>query len=168
MGRFCVDLTDRNDLRTQMRGTWSCRNWRRAMAAAFCVGMLVIVGCQQSPYELSSVRGTVTVDGKPLAGGRVMFAPISKGETSEPGKPAFGTVQSDGSYVLTTFRDNDGAVVGDHWVTIFGPKSDDPAAASLPKFSKYVVRQKLSVVAGQENQIDVQLTSQDIARFAAK
>jgi len=130
MGRFCVDSTDWNDPLTRLLSTCNRRSWRRAMAAALCIGTLVVVGCQQSPYELSSVHGTVTVDGKPLAGGRVMFAPISQGDSSEPGKPAFGTLQSDGSYVLTTFRETDGAVVGDHWVTIFGPKSDDAAARS--------------------------------------
>ena len=36
------------------------------------------------------------------------------------GKPAFGTIQADGSFVLTTERTDDGAVPGKHRVTVVG------------------------------------------------
>jgi hypothetical protein len=108
----------------------------------------------------------VVIDGQRVAGGRLMFAPASQDNT-EPGKPAFANIQPDGSFVLTTYSDGDGAVVGEHWVTIF-PPSDDSVATNLPKFRRYTVRRKQSVVAGQDNVIDIQLQSQDIARFASQ
>lgn len=135
------------------------------------LGMLVLVvcansGCQRTPYEVAPVRGTVTVDGQPLEGGRVVFAPISR-EGVHAGNVAFGDVQPDGSFTLTTYRSGDGAVVGDHWVTLF-PPDPLPAKFKLPKFLRFTVREKQSVLAGQENVIDLRLSSQEIARYAAR
>lgn len=148
---------------------------KRLQRILLAVGMVLSIahaGCEQSPYELAPVRGTVRIDGRPLAGGRVMFAPIAQGDSREAGKPAFGTIQSDGNYILTTYRDNDGAVVGEHWITIFGPQAGAKAIqhtrSTTPKFRRFVVRQKQPVVAGQNNQIDIQVTTQEIARFAAQ
>lgn len=133
-------------------------------AVAIC-----ITGCSKSPYELAHVKGKVTIDGKPVSVGKVMFAPIAQGESREVGKPAFGALQADGSFVLTTFDDGDGAVVGDHWVTIFGPEEDSAvtqvSTPGVPKFSRLSVPQKKSVAGAQENDIELALTSQDVARF---
>ena len=144
-------------------------------AAALCFALvtavvLVSAGCSKSPYDLAHVRGKVTIDGKPLSIGKVMFAPIAQGESREVGKPAFGALQSDGSFVLTTFQDGDGAVVGEHWVTIFGPDEETDMTrvsvpAGTPKFSRLSVPQKKSVAGGRENDVEVALTSHDVARF---
>ena len=37
---------------------------------------------------------------------------------ANPGKPAFGLLGEDGSYQLTTYENDDGAVVGKHWVAL--------------------------------------------------
>jgi len=149
----------------------SSRRQKTLLAVAIALG-IAHAGCGRSPYELAPARGTVTIDGEPLCGGRVMFAPIARGESRDAGKPAFGTLQPDGSYVLTTYREHDGAVVGEHWVTIFGPKAEPEtqgrSAPRAPKFHRFVVRQKQSIVAGRENQVDLQLSSRDIARFASQ
>jgi hypothetical protein len=129
-------------------------------------------GCSHSAYELAQVHGTVTLDGKPLSSAKVMFAPVEVGDNPNPGKPAFGLVQNDGSFVLTTYELNDGAVVGEHWVSIIKLQekrreatlvSHSPAAA--PKFDRLNLPQKATVVAESDNQIDFNLTSQDVARY---
>ncbi len=148
----------------------------RHRAALLAIGIALgasLVGCRPSGPELAPVRGSVTIDGRPLRSGRVMFAPIASGEIREAGKPAFGTLQPDGSYVLTTFRDQDGAVVGEHWITIFGPAKEPSAGGdedgpAMPKFHRFVVRQKQSIVGGQQNRVDIQLKAGEIARFAAQ
>jgi hypothetical protein len=43
---------------------------------------------------------------------------MAKGESHKAGKLAFGVLQSDGTFVLGTYEPEDGAVVGDHWVTV--------------------------------------------------
>src|SRR3990172_2569518 len=88
-------------------------------AIALCIAVvLAMTGCSRSPYELAPVHGRVTLDGRPLSQSKVMFAPVEVGDNPNPGKPAFGLVQDDGSFVLTTYRTNDGAIVGEHWVSI--------------------------------------------------
>jgi len=108
----------------------------------------------------------VTIDDQPLGGGRVVFAPISR-DGVHAGKVAFGDIQSDGTFTLTTYRPGDGAIVGDHWVTLF-PPPQTPATLRLPKFLRFTVREKQSVRAGQENVVSLRLSSQEIARYAAR
>jgi hypothetical protein len=77
--------------------------------ALFAMG--AILGCGSKYPETAKVRGTITIEGKPVASGRVMFVP-------DHGVPAIGEIQPDGSYQLTTFSPGDGAVLGKHRVTI--------------------------------------------------
>ncbi|MHC4877762.1 MAG: carboxypeptidase regulatory-like domain-containing protein [Planctomycetota bacterium] len=70
-------------------------------------------GCSDSQVPTWPVSGKVVLeDGTPLETGTVEFA-------SDDGiHTARGTVQSDGSFRLTTFRDGDGAVAGAHDVVV--------------------------------------------------
>jgi len=81
---------------------------------------LAAVGCGGSDPDrpkLGKVTGTVTYKGKPLTKGTVTFTPISgKGEGGD--QIASGEIQSDGTYSLTTFDTDDGAVLGQHAVTV--------------------------------------------------
>lgn len=80
---------------------------RVALALAFG---LVALGCNRGP-QLAKVRGAVSVDGKPVTTGTITFQ-------SELGRPAFGVIGPDGTYSLTTHVPDDGAIVGEHVVTI--------------------------------------------------
>jgi hypothetical protein len=55
-------------------------------------------GCRGGSME-SDVSGTVTLDGKKVGPGTVVFAPAQPG-----GKPATGSIESDGSYNIKTSR----------------------------------------------------------------
>jgi hypothetical protein len=128
-------------------------------------------GCDAPPYQLAPVHGTVTLDGQPLSGANVMFAPRARGDEVNAGKPAFGQLQPDGSYVLGTYDDEDGAVVGEHSVTIIrvggGTKVALPqqTAPNRLKFSRLPVPGTFAVAAGQDNQLDIAITSNDVARY---
>jgi hypothetical protein len=130
------------------------------------------VGCGKSPYELAPVAGAVQIDGKPFTEGKVMFAPIAVGEDRKAGRAAFGRLAADGSYSLGTYEPDDGAVVGDHWVTIIRikPESGEPTHPPAPpgqrQFTRIGVPRKVTVVAGQGNRIDIRLTRQEVNRFA--
>src|ERR1044072_3523727 len=84
-----------------------------------------LVGCKSDPYKLVSVTGTVTsCEGKPAAGGVVVFAPIDNPELTgrkggNPGREARGEVGADGKFALTTIGipARPGAVTGPHRVT---------------------------------------------------
>ena len=86
-------------------------NWPTAWLV-FLVGTVFLLGgCGPSGPEMGQVTGKVTFDGSLVTKGTVQFWPAN-------GRPSRGSIQEDGTYQLTTFESNDGALVGDHVVTI--------------------------------------------------
>lgn len=80
--------------------------------------MIVLGGCGGGSLPTYSAGGRVTFsDGKPLAGGRVEFLPAA----GRVGPTARGVVQPDGSFQLSTYRPNDGAVEGEYVAMVAPP-----------------------------------------------
>jgi hypothetical protein len=140
-------------------------NKRVVSASRLLVVLALIsgVGCGKSPYSTSPVKGVVTLNGQPLVEGKVMFTPVAQGDPSKTGKAGYGPLNSDGAFVVSTYGSEDGAIVGPHWVTVI--QTILPTAAATPetaesvKFIRYKFPQQLTVAAGQENQINIALTS---------
>lgn len=93
------------------------------------VVLLILGGCGRASYmkDVAPVTGFVTLDGQPVTEGYVTFTPqVSEGsDPLDSGKAASGTIGSDGKFVLTTYSNEDGAVVGHHKVTFFRPDPED-------------------------------------------
>ncbi len=94
------------------------------LTVAFLLALTLTVGCGPDRPETLPVSGRVTVDGKPLERGKVVFYP-------EEGRSSIGAIGTDGSYTLTTFETGDGALPGKHRVTIRSTRVTQPA--NLPK-----------------------------------
>jgi hypothetical protein len=129
--------------------------------AALGLALILSIGCNRTSLDIAPVHGKVTVDGKPLAKAKIRFAPIAKGNT-DPGKPAWGEIQTDGTYRLTTYKTGDGAVVGEHWVTILNP--DEELPAGVPDFSRLMVRNKALVATARDNEINFGLSSDEVKK----
>ena len=86
-------------------------------AMAVC---LVQAGCRNNtPLPTASVSGTVkTEDGKVISNGRIMFGPLDANSDGLSGKLARGNIDENGKFVLTTYNNGDGAVVGRHRVAL--------------------------------------------------
>jgi len=89
--------------------------WRR------CTGLLILTvaigGCGKG--DTIPLRGTVTLDGRPLANASVSFL------AQDPrGRDALGSTDADGVFRLSTFEPGDGALPGRYKVVV------QPAAAS--------------------------------------
>jgi hypothetical protein len=100
-----------------------------------CAGfvLLTFIGCGRSSGQAAAtapVKGTVTFKGKPLTKGRVVFEPDGAG------KEASGEIQPDGSFVLTTYQKDDGAVIGTHHVSIITNEKTVPAKYGSGNTSK--------------------------------
>jgi hypothetical protein len=81
-----------------------------ALLASLC-------GCgSDNGLDLAGVRGRVTLEGKPVRYGYIMFAPDGSKQTQGP--PAMSKISEDGSYAISTQEAEDGAVVGTHQVSI--------------------------------------------------
>jgi hypothetical protein len=90
---------------------------------------LGFVGCgpeQKTAVPLFPVHGTVTLDGKPLAGADLRFIP--EGET--PGQGGAARTAPDGTYTLSTPLGEPGAPAGDYRVVI--EKHEAPPGAGPP------------------------------------
>lgn len=123
-----------------------------------------VAGCG-SEYPMAPVRGRVTSQGEPVTGGQIMFAPLADGKTgSYPGKAAFGQVDKDGNFELSTNSDKDGAVIGPHEVTYLSAATEGDENEDRP--AAFVVSQQdtQKEVAKGQNEINLEL----IANPAAK
>ena len=86
-----------------------------ALAAGFA-------GCGYNSGDKGSVNGKVVANGQPVTAGQLTFAPAS----GTAGAPAIGSIESDGTFTLTTDKPGDGAAIGKHTVTYAAPPPEDP------------------------------------------
>lgn len=104
------------------------------LIAAGVVGLffVVAIGCGNDGPTLVDAGGTVTYQGKPIAGAIVTFVPSQ-------GPSATGKTNSDGNFALST-GDARGVVVGDAKVSISAYPPPDPSAGEefreIPKDPK--------------------------------
>lgn len=91
----------------------ACAVWALTLFA------LAMAGCGDNRPPMAPVKGVVRLDGKPLSFGGVLFQP-------ETGFPAQGAIESDGSFTLSTYEPNDGAVIGSHRVQVTCYEGQDP------------------------------------------
>lgn len=132
-----------------------------------CVNVVfvcLLAGCSRSPYEVAPVHGIVKLSDKPFPQGSIVFSPVAQGEDANPGKPATAKIQSDGTYRLSTFSKEDGAILGEHWVTIIA-HDEDNLPEGVPEFARIQVPEKKLVAAGKDNQIDISLSREEIRKF---
>ena len=90
----------------------------RCALAACLVLVFGLAGCggNSKGVTLYPVRGKVLYKGEPAAGADVVFC--LKGDTSKDPLRPTGKVRSDGSFLLSTFRADDGAPAGDYAVLV--------------------------------------------------
>jgi hypothetical protein len=103
-----------------MRIAKRCVRWGSFLAAV----LVTTAGCGGGSKPVR-VEGTVTLDGKPLPRATVSFMPVGEG------RAASGETDADGSFRLTTFRTNDGALPGEYKVVVtvteVDPRMSKPA-----------------------------------------
>jgi hypothetical protein len=89
------------------------------------MGLFGLWGCgvNADRPKMAKVSGKVTYKGKALDKGEIIFTP-EKNKGGPSGHVATGKIESDGSFTLTTFDTDDGAVLGQHVVTVNVPTQD--------------------------------------------
>ena len=128
-------------------------------AIAACLAIAGLGGCGGGGVKLGKVTGKVTLAGAPLPDALVMFNPVGGGS------PSAGRTASDGTYKLNFTKKQDGAMVGEHTVTIstYTPALEDPPTPEVPEKVPFKYREgdgvpKVTVKSGS-NKIDFALES---------
>jgi hypothetical protein len=131
----------------------------RASLSICFVSLLVLSGCSRRPKNVAPVTGKVTLGGQPLAGAMITFAPTT------PGSSSIAKTNENGEYTLQYAHGIQGALIGDHVVSITTRQEGDPGAKppvpDVPEKVPYVYRSgaqqlKATVNAGP-NTIDFDL-----------
>lgn len=125
-----------------------------AAVAAVAVGVTAFGGCGSNitPPGPATVRGTVTLNGRPVAGGLVVFTPsVERGGT---GKPAHAETAPDGAYTLTL--DGANRIPAGWYRVSLAPPPALSAEPSRPAFPPKLARPDLSgiereVLAGKDH-----------------
>ncbi len=89
--------------------------WRNGSFGALVLILVLTAGCSKT----ATVKGRVTLDGKPVAGATVLFVP----EPGNAARPASGLTDGDGNFQLTTYRMEDGAVPGAYRIVVSKTKA---------------------------------------------
>jgi hypothetical protein len=100
------------------------------MVCLLCLfGMIPLTGCSPGIGKLVPVQGKVELDGIPLGGGQVFYAP----EVRKPGPrvESIANIQSDGTYTMLS-NGKRGVPPGKYKVTIIPPPGEPGAALNIP------------------------------------
>jgi hypothetical protein len=107
----------------------------RSGLACFFVAFATVLscwGCGKSSVAIPMtypVKGKVTYKGHPLIRGTIVFEPDGAG------KEGRAEIQPDGTYVLSSYKANDGAVPGTHRVSIEGATGKAKSTRIPPRYS---------------------------------
>ncbi len=99
-----------------------------ALAWGACAGC-GSAGSEAAATTLIPVKGKVTYKGKPVTRGNVKFEPDGFGRN------AYGKIQSDGTFKLTTVTEGDGVVAGHHRVAVTETGIKSPRDAVAKKYA---------------------------------
>lgn len=94
---------------------------------------ILAAGCGQT--STLQVTGTVTYNGQPADKAEVHFTPAE-------GRPASGVTDAQGRFQLSTFSPDDGAMPGDHKVTVvqYYPPGEPPPMTPGPLPSRFPIK----------------------------
>jgi hypothetical protein len=123
----------------------------RQVFLASCLAVL-LTGCGDSGPELCEVEGTVTLDGKPVAGAELTFVPQNVPTTMI----SYGLTDDAGHYELAFTAAKTGAIPATHHVKIEFPGGKTAARLNKKYQAEGAVTKE--VKEGQ-NVIDIDLTS---------
>jgi hypothetical protein len=127
------------------------------MTAKLCLlavaSLIVSSGCGSGHPKTYAVSGQVTVGGKPLTTGEIQLVP-------ETGRPAVGTIGSDGRFELGTFDERDGAPKGTYKVVVLATEKAGGQIRTLvpDRFSSSQASDKSVTIDGATSALQIDLT----------
>jgi hypothetical protein len=106
---------------------------RASLLILHAAACLLLSGCSDpNRFDVAETRGRIVCEGQPVPHARVFFEPLQTSESAIVGKQAFAVAGADGTFVLSTYEENDGAVVGKHRVRVDRPHPEDHPKFTCP------------------------------------
>ena len=148
----------------------SCRVPRWWTLAVGCL-LVTLAGCAKRGPDVQMVKGSITLDGAPLADAQVTFIPLSA-----DGLGAVGLTREDGGYVLNAMKGKkygQGTLQGEYAVMVrkMIPDPSDSEKSILASPEQYASQERTplraTVVKGR-NRFDFALSSKGSGPKAAK
>ncbi len=114
------------------------------MVRCFCcllVIAFVAVGCNGGNSSRATVSGTVKLDGRPVAGARLIFMPMKISAGQELGSVSYGTTDENGRYSLESRSKRPGATPGRNLVWISTRRIDVSSRGKAVSRREFIPRQ---------------------------
>lgn len=131
------------------------------MRSLFLVSLtFTAIGCSGGLEEFptAKVTGKVLCNGQPVPNVQVVFGPTGNSKGSESGKSGLGVAGEDGSFVVSTYGSEDGAVVGMHNIMVLAPHPEEfPTFNCDCETDGRKVVQTADIKAGTDNTVIVNL-----------
>lgn len=126
----------------------------------FCVTVLALAtlsGCGGGgDFATAKVTGQVICEGQPVGNVLVFFEPLTQGNNALVGKQGIGRAGADGTFQVSTYGTNDGAVVGKHRVRVGWMEGQADGSCPCVVNSENDVME-VEIVAGKQNEFEVVL-----------
>jgi hypothetical protein len=122
------------------------------------IATVVLAGCGGGDFSTAKVTGRVVCEGQPVGKLLVLFEPIQseEGRGAVVGKQGFGRTADDGTFEVSTYGNNDGAVVGRHRVRVaWSDDFRDPACPCIINSERDIT--EVDVVKGETNEVEIVL-----------
>lgn len=121
-------------------------------SSVIAVLTLTLIGCGSGDFPVAPVTGVVMCNGKPVPQALVFFEPQEKGDDALVGATGLGVGNADGTFSVRTYGDNDGAVVGKHYIKVESGGTDCDCAMNPDK-----IVTEVEVKAEGENNFTIDL-----------
>jgi hypothetical protein len=131
----------------------------RLFSISFGLALGFASGCGPGgSFPVAPTTGRVQCEGQPVPHVTVFFEPLQTGKSALVGKQGVAFAEADGTFAISTYGNNDGAVVGRHRVRVGPPRGGEAPAFKCPcVLNSEVDVMEVEVKKGQKNQFDVVL-----------
>ena len=87
----------------------------------------LFAGCSPAggSFPVAATSGRVVCEGQPVPNVTVFFEPLQTGKSALAGKQGVAFAEANGTFTVSTYGDNDGAVVGRHRVRVGTPRAGE-------------------------------------------
>jgi hypothetical protein len=129
---------------------------KRTVRAVLIIAAASLTGCGGAgpDYPLAPARGTVRLDGQPLAGVVIEFVP----QQGTKGIGATAMSGADGTYALENKHGGKGAAPGEYRVTVQRPQTRGPGAVADPEKAKAAAGPPVPSVYGNHDATPLRVT----------